>query len=178
MYAVHGYAAISSLSGLRVWAWRRLEKASDLGREGWYGLPTPHGRTGPSQTNSRVMHSGCLQPEPPSTTLLRKTEVQRPAQRLLTFGLAGRTDWPDVAMPNAHPLRHFPLKFFQSLRQHRPVLPSTSMQRGADCLPRSQATAGLVSLDAFARSKDATPSRPAVHRFSHRGARRACSLAA
>ena len=37
------------------------------------------------------------------------------------------------------------------------------MHRGADCLPRSQTTAGLLSLDAFARSKDATLSRPAAH---------------
>src|SRR4051812_27036220 len=33
-----------------------------------------------------------------------------------------RTGWPDVAISNAHRLRHFLLKFFQSLRQHRPVL--------------------------------------------------------
>src|SRR4051812_27036219 len=87
MYPAHGYAAIGSLSGLRVWAWRRLEKASNLAN-GWYGLPTPHGRTGPSQTNSGVMHSGCMRPRPPSTSPLRKTEVQRPAHRLLTFDLS------------------------------------------------------------------------------------------
>jgi hypothetical protein len=34
------------------------------------------------------------------------------------------------------------------------------MQRGPDCLSGSQTTAGLVSLDAFARSKDATASPP------------------
>src|SRR5215207_3437341 len=39
------------------------------------------------------------------------------------------------------------------------------MQRGPDCLSGSQTTAGLVSLDAFARSKDATPSPPLRSHF-------------
>ena len=51
---------------------------------------------------------------------------------------------------------------FLGSRQHRPVA-AEYLVTAADCLPRSQTTAGLLNLDAFARSKDATLSRPAAH---------------
>src|SRR4051794_19625841 len=42
---------------------------------------------------------------------------------------------------------------------------STLMQRGLDCLSGSKTTAGLVSIDAFARPKNATPSPPRSSHF-------------